>query len=104
LNPRFYYLRHWLAYGLLPIFTTVYLPPWMRLLGAKIGKYAEMSTIWSFIPELLDAGESAFFADGCRAGSRHSTRSASKYAPPSSPWSMRRLSEDPDGEHRCDAS
>ena len=72
----FYYLRHWLAYGLmrssrnlfLPIFTTIYLPPWMRLLGAKIGKYAEMSTIWSFMPELLDAGESAFFADGCMLG------------------------------------
>jgi non-ribosomal peptide synthetase-like protein len=68
----FYYLRHWLAYGLmrssrnafLPIFTTVYLPPWMRLLGARIGKYAEMSTVWSFMPELLDAGDSAFFADG----------------------------------------
>lgn len=74
----FYYLRHWLAYGLmrssrnlfLPIFTTIYLPPWMRLLGAKIGKYAEMSTIWSFMPELLDAGESAFFADGCMLGGR----------------------------------
>lgn len=58
----FYYLRHWLAYGLmrtsrallLPVFTTIYLPPWMRLLGARIGKYAEMSTVWSFMPELLD--------------------------------------------------
>jgi non-ribosomal peptide synthetase-like protein len=74
----FYYLRHWLAYGLmrstrgafLPIFTTIYLPPWMRLLGAKIGKYAEMSTVWSFMPELLDAGDSTFFADGCMLGGR----------------------------------
>jgi non-ribosomal peptide synthetase-like protein len=74
----FYYLRHWLAYGLmrwsrnafLPIFTTVYLPPWMRLLGAKIGRYAEMSTVWSFMPELLNAGESTFFADGCMLGGR----------------------------------
>ena len=73
-----YYLRHWLAYGFmrsarnlfLPIFTTIYLPPWMRLLGAKIGKYAEMSTVWSFMPELLDAGDSAFFADGCMLGGR----------------------------------
>ena len=73
-----YYLRHWLAYGLmrssrgllLPIFTTIYLPPWMRLLGAKIGKHAEMSTVWSFMPELLDAGDSAFFADGCMFGGR----------------------------------
>ena len=61
----FYYLRNWLAYGLmrssrallLPIFTTIYLPPWMRLLGARIGRHAEISTVWSFMPELLDAGE-----------------------------------------------
>jgi len=74
----FYYLRHWLAYGLmratrfalLPVFTTIYLPPWMRLLGAKIGKYAEMSTIWSFMPELLQAGDSAFFADGSMFGGK----------------------------------
>jgi non-ribosomal peptide synthetase-like protein len=74
----FYYLRHWLAYGLmrasravlLPVFTTIYLPPWMRLLGAKIGAHAEMSTIWSFMPELLEAGDSAFFADGCMFGGK----------------------------------
>ncbi len=74
----FYYLRNWLAYGLmrssrgllLPIFTTIYLPPWMRLLGAKIGKHAEMSTVWSFMPELLDAGDGTFFADGCMLGGR----------------------------------
>ncbi len=72
------YLRHWLASGLmrtsrallLPVFTTLYLPPWMRLLGARIGRYAEMSTVWSFMPELLDAGESAFFADGCMFGGK----------------------------------
>jgi len=73
-----YYLRYWLAYGLmratrfalLPVFTTLYLPPWMRLLGARIGKYAEMSTIWSFMPELLQAGDSAFFADGSMFGGK----------------------------------
>ena len=73
-----YYLRHWLAYGLmrwsrrllLPIFTTVYLPSWMRLLGARIGKHAELSTIWSFMPDLLDAGDGAFFADGSMMGGR----------------------------------
>jgi non-ribosomal peptide synthetase-like protein len=74
----FYYLRNWLAYGLmrqsrdllLPIFTTVYLPPWMRLLGARIGKHAEISTVWSFMPELLNAGDGSFFADGCMLGGR----------------------------------
>ena len=42
----------------------------MRLLGAKIGKHAEMSTVWSFMPELLEAAISAFFADGCMFGGR----------------------------------
>ncbi len=74
----FYYLRHWLAYGLmrgsrallLPVFTTLYLPPLMRLLGARIGRNAELSTVWSFTPDLLTAGEGSFFADGCFLGGR----------------------------------
>ena len=40
--------------------TTVYLPPWMRLLGARIGKHAELSPVWSFMPDLLDVGDGAF--------------------------------------------
>jgi non-ribosomal peptide synthetase-like protein len=71
-----YYLRYWLVSGLmracrtmlLPVFTTLYLPPWLRLLGAKIGAHAEMSTIWSLMPDLLTAGEGSFFADGCIIG------------------------------------
>lgn len=71
-----YYLRYWLARELmqtvgsmmLPVFTTVYLPPWMRLLGAKLGKHCELSTMWSFMPELLNAGDGSFFADGCILG------------------------------------
>jgi non-ribosomal peptide synthetase-like protein len=74
------YLRHWLAYSLmrasrgmlLPLFTTIYLPPWMRLLGARIGAHAEMSTVFCFTPELLAAGEGSFFADGCYLGGRRS--------------------------------
>jgi non-ribosomal peptide synthetase-like protein len=75
-----FYLRHWLAYGLmrasrgvlLPLFTTLYLAPWMRLLGAKIGAHAEMSTVFCFTPELLAVGEGGFFADGCYLGGRRS--------------------------------
>jgi non-ribosomal peptide synthetase-like protein len=75
-----YYLRHWLAYGLmrasrvllLPVFTTIYLPPWLRLLGARIGARVEMSTVWCFTPELLAAGAESFFADGCFLGGRRS--------------------------------
>jgi non-ribosomal peptide synthetase-like protein len=74
----FSYLRHWLACALmrasrallLPLFTTLYLPAWMRLLGARIGANAEMSTVWCFTPELLCAGDGSFFADGCFIGGR----------------------------------
>ncbi|HEY7248022.1 MAG TPA: Pls/PosA family non-ribosomal peptide synthetase [Xanthobacteraceae bacterium] len=73
-----YYLRHWIVYSLmravrsllLPLFTTIYLPPFMRLLGARIGAHSEMSTIWCFTPDLLAAGQGSFFADGCFLGGR----------------------------------
>jgi non-ribosomal peptide synthetase-like protein len=57
---------------LLPVFTTLYLPSWMRLLGARIGAHAEMSTIFCFTPDLLAAGDGSFFADGCLLGGRRS--------------------------------
>ncbi len=70
------YLRHWLSDLImkiiklagLTIFTTLYLPPWMRMLGAKLGKHTEMSTVWSINPEMITAGDSVFFADGCMVG------------------------------------
>jgi non-ribosomal peptide synthetase-like protein len=72
----FKYLQHWLADVVMriikvfgrPIFTTVYLPSWMRLLGAKLGRHTEMSTVWKVHPEMLTAGDGVFFADGCMIG------------------------------------
>jgi non-ribosomal peptide synthetase-like protein len=72
------HLRQWASDGLmraarallLPIFTTVYLPPWLRLVGAKIGARAELSAVWSVVPELLHAEAESFFADGCILGGR----------------------------------
>lgn len=73
------HLQHWLAALVfqvarvigLPIFTTVYLPPWMRLLGARLGRNTEMSTVWRLDPDMLEAGDGVFFADGCMVpGSR----------------------------------
>jgi non-ribosomal peptide synthetase-like protein len=71
-------LRYWLAGGMmrasrgmfLPVFTTLYLPPWMRLLGARIGRHSEMSTVFCFLPDLLTAGNGSFFADGSILGGR----------------------------------
>lgn len=72
----FKYLQHWLSGCVmqivksigLPIFTTVYLPPWMRLLGARLGRHTEMSTVWRLDPDMLIAGDGVFFADGCMIG------------------------------------
>jgi non-ribosomal peptide synthetase-like protein len=70
------YLQHWLSELVIqiiqvvgrPVFTTVYLPLWMRLLGARLGKHTEMSTVWRLDPDMLSAGDGVFFADGCMVG------------------------------------
>jgi non-ribosomal peptide synthetase-like protein len=74
----FFYLRKWLSDSLmrisrtllLPLYTTLYFPPWLRLLGARIGERAELSTVWNFAPELVDVGAESFFADGSIIGGK----------------------------------
>jgi non-ribosomal peptide synthetase-like protein len=73
-----YYLRKWTVDLLLSIsfkalhslFTTIYLPPWLRLLGAQVGKRAEISTITKLTPDLATIGDESFFADGSMVGGR----------------------------------
>ncbi len=70
------YVRHWfLQYALnntrgllLPIYATVYLPPLLRLLGAKIGAGAEISSAMHITPDLLEIGSGSFLADACVVG------------------------------------
>lgn len=50
------------------IYTTIYLPSYLRLLGAKIGKRAEISTVTRLEPDLIDIGDESFFADGSMIG------------------------------------
>jgi non-ribosomal peptide synthetase-like protein len=72
------YLRKWAVDLLLqasravarPLYTTIYLPAWLRLLGARIGRRAEISTVSQISPELVDIGEQSFFADGSIIGGR----------------------------------
>ncbi|MGZ3650084.1 MAG: Pls/PosA family non-ribosomal peptide synthetase [Bdellovibrionota bacterium] len=73
-----FYLRKWFADGLisstkstlLPLYTTIYFPSWLRLLGAKVGARAEVSTLWYFSPDLIEIGEESFFADGSIIGGK----------------------------------
>ncbi len=45
------------------LYATLYLNPWLRLLGVKLGRGAEVSTASSVIPELVSIGDDAFVAD-----------------------------------------
>jgi len=70
------YLRLWFWRYLLtntrqimmPIYSTVYLAPLYRWLGAKIGPNAELSTVNQALPELMEIGEGSFLADECMIG------------------------------------
>jgi non-ribosomal peptide synthetase-like protein len=70
------YLRYWfLSYLLnntrhmvLALYATLFLPNFLRLLGAKIGRGAEISTAMHIMPDLLDIGEGSFLADACIVG------------------------------------
>jgi non-ribosomal peptide synthetase-like protein len=73
-----FYVRKWAADTLIrlthtlakPLYTTIYLPPWLRLLGARIGRRAEISTVSQISPELTDIGDHSFFADGSMIAGR----------------------------------
>ena len=70
------YLIHWtfdmllgaLSSVVMPIYATIYLPPLLRLLGAKIGTNAEISTVLHISPDLLEVGAGSFLADACVVG------------------------------------
>ena len=50
------------------IYATVYAPFWYRLLGAKVGRDAEISTAQGLIPDLLTLGDETFIADAVLLG------------------------------------
>jgi len=79
-----FYLRKWASDRLMqisrtlarPLYTTIYLPAWLRLLGAKIGRRAEISTVSQISPGLTRIGEQSFFADGSIIGGNRIHRGA----------------------------
>ena len=72
----FFYLRKWFVDQTLdlsldvlgPLYASVYLPPWYRLLGAKLARDAEVSTASFISPDLLSIGEQSFIADAVSLG------------------------------------
>jgi non-ribosomal peptide synthetase-like protein len=70
------YLRYWtmnlLLDGtrvlLLPLYATLYFPSFLRLLGARVGRKVEVSTIVHAMPDLLEIGDGSFLADACLVG------------------------------------
>jgi len=53
---------------LAPLYATLYLNPWLRALGARLGRRAEVSTAGVATPDLLRIGEEAFIADAASMG------------------------------------
>ena len=69
-------IRHWyidrlmgLSLEMVPtLYSTLYLLPWLRMLGAKIGARAEVSTVSHFTPDLISIGSESFIADSVSLG------------------------------------
>jgi non-ribosomal peptide synthetase-like protein len=54
-----------------PLYASLYLPPWFRLLGAKMGRNAEISTAAAATPDLLNIDDESFIADSAFLGAPH---------------------------------
>ena len=50
------------------LYASVYAPTWLRCLGVKVGRNAEVSTAEGMVPELLELGDDSFIADGAMLG------------------------------------
>jgi non-ribosomal peptide synthetase-like protein len=53
------------------LYSTLYLPPWYRLLGVRVGKNAEISTVHSVTPDMLSIEDESFIADEASLGAAH---------------------------------
>ncbi len=70
---RYWFLRYLLdntRHIILPLYATVFLPRFLRQLGARIGRMVEISTIMHAMPDLLEIDDGSFLADACIVGSQ----------------------------------
>lgn len=74
-----FYVKKWFVDQLLhlsldvvgTLYSTIYLAPWYRLLGAKLGKRTEVSTASFISPDLLSIDDESFIADSVSLGAAH---------------------------------
>lgn len=84
-----FYLRKWYFDQLLsssmdvlgPLYATLYLIPWYRALGARLGRGTEISTACSVTPDLLRIGAESFVADAACLGAPRIDRGRLTIAP-----------------------
>ena len=50
------------------LYASVFAPLWLRFLGVRVGRHAEISTAEGMVPELLSLGDDCFIADGVMLG------------------------------------
>ncbi len=53
------------------VYATVFAPHWYRLLGAKVGRNAEISSALGLVPDMLTLGDETFIADAVMLGDEH---------------------------------
>src|SRR5262249_5539524 len=71
-----FYYRKWVVDRLMelsldilgPLYATISLNPWYRLLGARVGRRAEVSTASFICPDLLSIDDEGFIADSVSLG------------------------------------
>jgi non-ribosomal peptide synthetase-like protein len=56
------------------LFATLFLNPWYRLLGVRLGRHSEVSTAAAHAPDLLEVGDDAFVADAVSLGAPRISR------------------------------
>ena len=75
----FFYYKKWFFDQLMKLslqvigtlYTTLYLQKWFKILGVKMGKRVEISTVEFISPDLLVTGDECFIADSVSVGASH---------------------------------
>ncbi|MBV9929525.1 MAG: amino acid adenylation domain-containing protein [Alphaproteobacteria bacterium] len=75
-KASWFYIRYWFLQQINdmalrfvhPIYATLFVGPWYRALGVKVGRRAEISTAAAIVPDLVEIGPESFIADAVLFG------------------------------------